>query len=101
MKSIIQTIVVTAALVAPLVSFAQSNAPVTRAEARAQIVQLEKAGYYPSRVTPHYPDDLMAAEARVAAQNGATGVGSVANGSSEAGHPAISKFGWNEMYGHH
>ena len=101
MKSLIQTIVVAAALVAPVVSFAQSNAPVTRAEARAQLVQLEKAGYYPSRVTNDYPDGIEAAEAKVAAQNGAAGVGGVADGSSDAGHAAISKFDWNEMYGHH
>jgi hypothetical protein len=83
MKSLIQTIVVAAALVAPVVSFAQSNAPVTRAEARAQLVQLEKAGYYPSRVTNDYPDGIEAAEAKVAAQNSA-------NGSSDAAHHATS-----------
>jgi hypothetical protein len=93
MKCLIQTIVVAGAFVAPVVSFAQSNAPVTRAEARAQLVQLEKAGYYPSRVTPDYPDDIEAAEAKVAAQNGVTGVGGVANGSSDGGHPAINAIG--------
>jgi hypothetical protein len=102
MKSLIQTIVVAAALVAPAVSFAQSNAPSTRAEARAQLVQLEKAGYTPGGGEDvHYPDDIQAAEARVAAQNGATGLGGVASDSSDAGHPAMSKFDWNEMYGHH
>jgi uncharacterized membrane protein len=95
MKSLIQTIVVAAALVAPVMSFAQSNAPVTRAEVRARLVQLEKAGYDPSSVPTNYPVGLQAAEAKVAAQNGAAGVGGV------AGHAAISKFDWNEMYGHH
>jgi hypothetical protein len=90
MKSLIQTIVVAAALVAPVVSFAQSNAPVTRAEARAQLVQLEKAGYYPSRVTNDYPDGIEAAEAKVAAQNSATDIGGVANGSSDAAHHVTS-----------
>jgi uncharacterized membrane protein len=90
MKSLIQTIVVAAALVAPVLSFAQSNAPVTRAEARAQLVQLEKAGYYPSRVTNDYPDGIEAAEAKVAAQNSATDIGGVANGSSDAAHHATS-----------
>jgi hypothetical protein len=101
MKSLIQAVAVAAALVAPVVSFAQSNAPVTRAEVRARLVQLEKAGYDPTSVPTDYPVGLQAAEAKVAAQNGATGVGGVADGSSDAGHAAISKFDWNEMYGHH
>jgi hypothetical protein len=101
MKSLIQAVAVAAALVAPVVSFAQSNAPVTRAEVRARLVQLEKAGYDPTSVPTDYPVGLQAAEAKVAAQNGATGVGGVADGSSYTGHPAISKFDWNEMYGHH
>jgi hypothetical protein len=101
MKSLIQAVAVAAALVAPVVSFAQSNAPVTRAEVRARLVQLEKAGYDPTSVPTDYPVGLQAAEAKVAAQNGATGVGGVADGSSDTGHPAISKFDCNEMYGHH
>jgi hypothetical protein len=92
MKSPIPTIVVAAALVAPVVSFAQSNAPLTRAQVRAQIVQLQKAGYDPSSVPTDYPVGLQAAEAKVAAQNGTIGIGSVANGSSDAGHSALSKF---------
>jgi hypothetical protein len=63
-RSLIQAIVVAAALVAPVASFAQSNAPVTRAQVRAQIVQLEKAGYDPSGVPTDYPVGLMAAEAQ-------------------------------------
>jgi hypothetical protein len=111
MRSLIQAIVVAAALVAPVASFAQSNAPVTRAQVRAQIVQLEKAGYDPSSVPTDYPASLQAAEARVAAQNAQTataqarvadtsGVGGVVSSSSDAGRPP-SKAGWNEMYGHH
>jgi cytochrome c556 len=105
MKSLIHAVVVVvaAALAAPVAVFAQSNQPVTRAQVRAELVQLEKAGYSPGGgEDPYYPADIQAAEAKVAAQNGATGVGDVANGSSDAGHPAaISKFDWNEMYGHH
>jgi hypothetical protein len=81
MKCLIQTLIVAAALVAPVVSFAQSNVPATRAGNRAQLIQLEKAGYYPSRVTNDYPDALVAAEARLAARNGAAGVGHAGNGS--------------------
>ncbi|ANB72151.1 hypothetical protein AYM40_07055 [Paraburkholderia phytofirmans OLGA172] len=85
MKSLIQAVVVAAALAAPIVSFAQSNAPVTRAQVRAELVQLEKAGYNPARgEDPNYPADIQAAEAKVAAQNDA--VGGVAGGSSQSGH---------------
>ena len=49
MKSLIQAVVVAAALAAPVAVFAQSNQPVTRAQVRAELVQLEKAGYHPAR----------------------------------------------------
>ena len=102
MKSLIQAVVVAAALAAPVAVFAQSNQPVTRAQVRAELVQLEKAGYSPARGNdPHYPDDILAAEAKVAAQNGATsGYGGVVSGSANAGGPAVSKADWNAMYNH-
>lgn len=102
MKSLIQAVVVAAALAAPVAVFAQSNAPLTRAQVRAELVQLEKAGYNPAQgEDPHYPADIQAAEAKVAAQNGATsGYGGVVSGSSDAGRPAVSKADWNAMYNH-
>ena len=101
MKSLIQVVVVAAALAAPVAVFAQSNAPVTRAQVRAELVQLEKAGFNPaSGEDPNYPADIQAAEAKVAAQNDATGVGGVANGSQDTGRPAVSKADWNAMYSH-
>jgi len=102
MKSLIQAVVVAAALAAPVAVFAQSNAPLTRAQVRAELVQLEKAGYNPARgEDPYYPADIQAAEAKVAAQNGATsGYGGVVSGSSDAGRPAVSKADWNAMYSH-
>ena len=101
MKTLIQVIVVAATLAAPVAVFAQSNAPVTRAQVRAELIQLEKAGFNPaSGEDPNYPADIQAAEAKVAAQNDATGVGDVANGSSDTGGPAVSKADWNAMYSH-
>jgi hypothetical protein len=94
MKSLIKAVAIAAVLAAPVVSFAQSNQPVTRAQVRAELVQLEKAGYYPSRASDAtYPADIEAAEARVHAQNGAvaqapvadTGYGAATNGSSQSG----------------
>jgi hypothetical protein len=102
MKSLIQAVVIAAALAAPAAVFAQSSQPVTRAQVRAELVQLEKAGYDPAaRNDATYPAEIQAAEAKVAAQNGAaSGYGGVVNGSSEAGRPAVSKADWNAMYSH-
>ncbi|MFL9982322.1 DUF4148 domain-containing protein [Paraburkholderia sediminicola] len=92
MKSLIQAVVIAAVLAAPVASFAQSNQPVTRAQVRSELIQLEKAGYQPGRADPYYPADIQAAQARVAQQNGTaqaaeTTYGGVANGSSQSGHP--------------
>ncbi len=101
MKSLIQAIAVAAVLVVPVASFAQSNAPITRAQVRAELAQLQQAGY---RVgdgdNAHYPDAVQAAVARVAAQNGAaSGYGGVASGSSQEGGAArVSAADWNAMY---
>jgi Domain of unknown function (DUF4148) len=93
-KSLVSAVVLASALTAPIASFAQqSNAPVTRAQVRAELVQLEKAGWRPAMNmgnNPRYPDGIQAAEAKVAAQNGATGVGGVVSGSSASGAPAAA-----------
>ncbi|OAJ62291.1 hypothetical protein A6V36_19105 [Paraburkholderia ginsengiterrae] len=85
MKSLIEAAVIAALISAPLAAFAQSNQPVTRAQVRAELIQLEKAGYNPSLSNADdYPANIQAAEARVAAQN-VTGYGSATDGSSQAG----------------
>jgi hypothetical protein len=98
MKTLISAVVVAAALVAPVASFAQSNQPVTRAEVRAQLAQLEKAGYNPGGDRTNYPANLQAAQARVDAQNGTalaananSGYGAPATGTSQAGAPVVGK----------
>ena len=107
MKMLIQAVVSAAVLAAPVASFAQqSNAPMTRAQVRAELIQLEKAGYNPARRDDaNYPADLQAAEARVAAQNDAaqtatTGVGGVVGGTAQSGHHAASANG-QPLYRHH
>ncbi|MFM0687910.1 DUF4148 domain-containing protein [Paraburkholderia strydomiana] len=102
MKSLIQAVVIATVLGAPVASFAQSNQPVTRAQVRAELIQLEKAGYQPTRSDPYYPADIQAAEARVAAQNGTaqpavSSYGGVANGSSDSGR-AVSANGTKSIY---
>jgi hypothetical protein len=90
MNSLIKAVAIAVALSAPVVSFAQSNQPVTRAEVRSQLAQLEKAGYRPGGDHANYPDQIQAAEARVAAENGSTsGVGGVVSGSSASGASAV------------
>ncbi|MFM0641785.1 DUF4148 domain-containing protein [Paraburkholderia metrosideri] len=102
MKTLISAVVVAAALVAPVASFAQSNQPVTRAEVRAQLVQLEKAGYNPIGDQIDYPANIQAAQARVEAQNGTaqavnSGYGSPIAGTSQAGRP-VSGNDRNSVY---
>jgi opacity protein-like surface antigen len=92
MKSLIKAVAVAAVLAIPAVSFAQSNQPVTRAQVRAELVQLEQAGYNPSDSSDaHYPAAILAAEARVASRNDAAqndGYGGATTGSSQAGNRA-------------
>ncbi|SEJ56609.1 DUF4148 domain-containing protein [Paraburkholderia diazotrophica] len=101
MKSLIKAVAVAVVFAVPALSFAQANQPVTRAQVRAELVQLENAGYRPGAGSEaHYPDELLAAQARVNAQNGAaSGYGGVANSVSQSGRPGVSAADWNAMYG--
>ncbi|MGF6723996.1 FlaG/FlaF family flagellin (archaellin) [Paraburkholderia sp. GAS41] len=91
MKSLIKAVALAVVLAAPVVSFAQTNQPLTRAQVRSELIQLEKAGYNPATADDYdYPANIQAAEARVAAQNASaqadtTGYGSSANGSAQTG----------------
>jgi hypothetical protein len=94
MKSFIGAIAVAAVLATPAVSFAQSNdGPVTRAQVRAELAQVQKAERSQSlwdTGDAHYPDGQLHAEQQVVAQNGAaqaSGYGSATNGTSQSGRP--------------
>jgi hypothetical protein len=67
MKSLIKAVAIAAVLAAPIASFAQSNQqPLTRAEVRDQLIQMEQAGYNPATSNDvNYPADAQAAERRV------------------------------------
>ena len=91
MKSFTRMVVIAALVAAPVASFAQSSqAPVSRAQVRAELAQLEKAGYDPHDWI-HYPENIQAAQAKVAAQNAtaqgaaASGYGGAADGTSRSG----------------
>lgn len=87
MKSLVYAMVAASAFAIPLASYAQSteNGPVTRAQVRQDLINLEQAGWQPAAKDPQYPDDIQAAERRVNAQQG---YGGVAAGTSQSGAPA-------------
>jgi hypothetical protein len=92
MKSLLKAVALAAVLSVPVASFAQAgNAPLTRAQVREQLIQIEQAGYNPATANPYaYPGNIQAAEARVAAQQADaraenTSYGMPSNGSSQAG----------------
>ncbi|HEX7683546.1 MAG TPA: DUF4148 domain-containing protein [Trinickia sp.] len=106
MNFTIKAIALAIAIAAPAVSYSQSsNEPVARAQIRAQLVELERAGYNPSHAdNTAYPNDLQAAEARVAARErtttSTTGIGGSANFSAQSGHH-VPIGGWSALYRHH
>ena len=97
MKSLVYAVVAASALTIPLASFAQTSndGPVTRAQVRQDLIQLQRAGYSPAMRDPSYPEDVQAAEAQVHPQQGAavastgeaSGYGGVTAGSSQSGTP--------------
>ncbi|MFL9963766.1 DUF4148 domain-containing protein [Paraburkholderia sediminicola] len=97
MKSLIKAVAIAAILAAPVAAFAQaSQQPVTRADVRNELIQIEQAGYNPATSNDvSYPADVQAAERRVQAQNptvaqthpvaDTSGYGAPMSGSSQAG----------------
>ncbi len=73
MKTLIYVTLALSAIVSPALSFAQAtNAPLTRAEVRADLVRVEQAGYNPSSGDQStYPAGIQAAETKIAAQDAA------------------------------
>lgn len=91
MKTLAHAVVTASLFALPIAAFAQSsNQPLTRAQVKAQLEQLEKAGYNPSsQDDATYPAEIQAAEARVAAQQeAAQGYGAGMNGSAQSGQQA-------------
>jgi hypothetical protein len=99
MKSLIHAVVIASALAIPVASFAQSAPQKTRAEVRAELAQLANAGYHVGDGDQaHYPEAIQAAEAKIAARNGASGsYGGASDGASQSGK-GVSAADWNAMY---
>ncbi|QSN63846.1 DUF4148 domain-containing protein (plasmid) [Caballeronia sp. M1242] len=95
MKSIVKAVAAAAVLVAPALSFAQTDSAVGRAQVQQDLRQVEAAGYNPAQADPTtYPSDVQNAERRVSSQNGAmqgerSAYGGVDNGTSAAGMRAL------------
>lgn len=93
-QTLMQAIVTTAVATAPILAFAQAPnaAPVTRAQVKNEIVQLEKSGYSLTGSNIDYPSTLQAAQARAdAATSTATATttyGGKLGGTTDAGSPA-------------
>lgn len=101
MKTLAYLLVAIGAFASPVVSFAQSTEPLTRAQVRAELIRLEEAGYHVgSGDHTTYPAGIQAAESKIAAQDSqqtANAVGGTTlNGTSAAGsdshlpHPSPS-----------
>ncbi|MCA7955700.1 DUF4148 domain-containing protein [Burkholderia seminalis] len=92
MKSFITAVVAATALSASYGAFAQSNpsGQLTRAEVRAELVQLEQAGYKPEVSDPYYPRALQTAQGRVTNADEA-GYGTQAAAGVRAGHAITVK----------
>ncbi|WP_244817301.1 DUF4148 domain-containing protein [Caballeronia sp. Lep1P3] len=102
MKALVPALIIASALAAPTFAFAQNNGPVTRSQVRAELAQLEKAGYNPSEDRVNYPQNLQAAQARVNAEQGAaatTSYGPSSAGTMQSGaRSAVSMSDRNSVY---
>ncbi|MGR3907555.1 DUF4148 domain-containing protein [Burkholderia sp. SR8] len=95
-------VAVSATVAAP--AFA-SEAAITRAQVRAELVELQQAGYAPGRANdPHYPDDLQVALTRirtngaVTADTSTSGYGSDAAAATQSGSRAVMRAAERSIY---
>jgi hypothetical protein len=72
---------------APLLSFAQSTEGITRAQVRAELTELQKAGYNPASDQTQYPQNIQAALERIHAGDVASSsaYGGMKNDATHAG----------------
>lgn len=100
---LVQSLIVAVVVAVPAITFAQSSQPLTRAQVRAELAQLEKAGYKPEGDSTTYPRNIQAAEATVNAQNhdAESTYGASTSGSSAAGAPVVSPTSQDSVPGVH
>ena len=106
MKRILIASLLTATTALPVAAFAQSG--VTRAQVRAELLELQQAGYRGTTSDATYPSELLAAQQRVAACNVShaggpadSGYGAPVSGSTSSGSrtvPVQEIFGYHSIY---
>lgn len=88
MKSLLSAVIVASALIVPAVSFAQqADAPVTRAQVRAELVAAQKAGLLNENDTTYPMSAPQTGVAVAAVAHGSQDVGGAGVGSSDSGSP--------------
>ncbi|MFM0666424.1 DUF4148 domain-containing protein [Paraburkholderia sediminicola] len=86
MRLITNAAALSAALLLPFAAFAQSSAPLTRAQVRQQVIDMENAGYNPSTSdSTAYPENIQAAQMRLDTLKTNGGYGGFATGSTSSG----------------
>ncbi|BET11203.1 DUF4148 domain-containing protein [Pandoraea sputorum] len=89
MKAIVSALLVSCAIAAPFSAFAQStgntNAPLTRAQVRADLIRYESAGYRPTGSELNYPANIERVSAIVAQRDAHAGVANVKGGAGASG----------------
>jgi hypothetical protein len=89
MKSVAIAVAAASALFLPLAASSQTDPALTRAQVRAELQQIEQAGYNPAQAEDaKYPSDIQAAEARIST-DGPTAYGGTSSGSSTSGSRAV------------
>jgi hypothetical protein len=100
MKSFIYAVSAAVLLASPLASFAQEQAPLTRAQVKAELHQMQQAGLgNPGVNNVENIDNLQAAQAKVNTENmalasnsnGANDSGSGVSGSSQSSAPRLNR----------
>ena len=86
-KTFIPVIALVSMLALPTIASANSNGPLTREQVRAELVQLQQAGYDRTHGDAHYPTHLQDSLKSMAAQQALSGHGGVRSGSAAAGAP--------------
>ena len=79
---------ITLLIVSTLTSASAQTSTITRAQVRADLIQLERAGYRPASKGLHYPADIQAAEAKIHggnASNASSAYGGVSAGTANSG----------------
>ena len=103
MKTLICAVFAAAVLATPTLSFAQTtNAPVTRADVKADLVRVEQAGYRPASNDLNYPSDIQAAEARIHNSSTVdTSYGGLPNEAAFGSKSPVAEVQNQPLYSHH